>query len=256
MPSNDLTSMGGPNRWFQTTDWAEILRARTQDEDLRRAAMGELIGRYWKPVYGYLRRKGHGNDAAKDLTQGFFEEVVLGRGLAQMADPAKGRFRNFLLLSLERYVKSVHRAKTAKKRRPETRLINLDGIESFETPEPSHAVTPEAVFNHNWAATLLEQVLEEVEGRCDDRGEETYWELFRVRVLIPVMEDSEPPALAEVCAWNGIPNTRRASNMIVTVKRRFRAALIRHVRRLVASDADVDQEIDDLFGALAEGGAT
>ncbi len=255
MARGDKTSMGGPHERFMTTDWTNILHVREGDANARHEAMGSLIAAYWKPIYCFLRYRGCTNEEAKDLTQGFFQEVVLGRRLVQGADRAKGRFRNFLLISLNHYVTSVHRANTSRKRRPRMGLVPLEGLESFQVPEPSHAFTPEESFHQNWAATLLEQVVADVERQCRSRGEENHWQVFRARVLRPIMDGSPPPSLAELCALYGIAGAARASNMIVTVKRRFRAALRRHVRPLVASEAAVDEEIDDLMAILARGSA-
>ena len=255
MRPSDRTSMGGPNERFLATDWTVILRAQGRNKQSRRAALGELVGRYWKPVYAYLRRKGNSNEEAKDLTQGFFERVVLGRGLVQKANRAKGRFRNFLLRSLELYARGVHRAKTAKRRRPDGGLVPLDGLESFNVPEPADGVTPEECFNFNWAAALLEEVVEEVKHQCRTFHEQVHWELFHARVLKPITEGSTPPSIAELCARHGIASTAKASNMIVTVKRRFRATLMCQVRPLVGSDAEVDDEIRDLLEILSRNGA-
>jgi len=253
--ARDLTSMGGVKRRFETTDWTLILQARTQDEDARRAILGELIGQYWKPVYCYLRRRGYGNDEAKDLTQGFFEQVVLGHSLVQKADPARGRFRNFLLTSLNRYVGGVRRVATSKKRRPQQGWLPLEGLDSFNVPEPAGGVTPEDAFAHDWAASLIQQVLEDVERQCRERGEQVYWQLFYARFLGPFFEGSPVPSLGDLCSRYGIANASRASNMIITVKRRFRAAMERRVRVLVASDGEVEDEIRDLRQALSRTGA-
>ncbi len=113
MGKYDRTELGGQGGAFETTHWTEILSARTLDENRRKATMDKLLGRYWKPVYCYLRRKGRDNETAKDLTQGFFQEVVLGRDLVQKAESQKGRFRTFLLTALDHYVTSVDRAETA-----------------------------------------------------------------------------------------------------------------------------------------------
>jgi RNA polymerase sigma-70 factor (ECF subfamily) len=80
---SDRTSMGGAETRFQRTCWTDILNAKTLDEPRRREVTNDLIKKYWKPVYCYLRRKGCSNEAAKDLTQGFFHEIVLGRDLIQ-----------------------------------------------------------------------------------------------------------------------------------------------------------------------------
>ena len=122
MKYNGHTEMGGPGGKFGTTQWTAIGKIHSDDAH-RRDLVGDLLDKYWKPVYCYLRHKGYDNEQAKDLTQGFFNEVVLGRKLIQQADKAKGRFRTFLLFALERHLKSVHRKKTAKKRIPESRVI-------------------------------------------------------------------------------------------------------------------------------------
>ena len=75
--------MGGVEKVFLTTHWSliEDRGTDTGDDDRRDAFVELLLKRYWKPVYCYLRRRGFQNEEAKDLTQGFFQEVVLGRNL-------------------------------------------------------------------------------------------------------------------------------------------------------------------------------
>jgi hypothetical protein len=95
----DHTSLGGDARAFPATEWTKILSCPH-----RKAVLAELCQKYWKPVYCYLRGVGLGNDQAKDLTQGFFTEKVLGQDFAAKADREKGRFRNFLLRAVRNYV--------------------------------------------------------------------------------------------------------------------------------------------------------
>jgi len=254
MKPDDKTSMGGAKEAFTTTRWSQIRRAQTQHDGRRQAVLGGLLARYWKPVYCYLRRKGHDNEAAKDLTQGFFHEVVLGRGLIQQADHTKGRFRTFLLTALDRYVTSVHRAQTAKKRLPKEGLLSLDGFDSPSVPEPSHTATPDEAYNYAWACTLVDQALAELEQECREGGKATHWEVFRARVLLPIADNVTRP-LPGLCAELGIENESKASNMLVTAKRRFRAILRRLVRQFVHSDAQIDEEIRELMGILSGSGA-
>ena len=115
MPRYDYrTAIGGTKTKFGTTSWTKILDARTSTEERHSLIINELLDRYWKPVYCYLRHKGYDNEKAKDLTQGFFHEVVLGRDLLKQADKAKGKFRTFLLTALDRYTVDVYREETAK----------------------------------------------------------------------------------------------------------------------------------------------
>jgi len=253
--SRDRTSMGGDKEGFETTQWTELLRARTDDVARHREALGNILGNYWKPVYCCLRRKGFDNEEAKDLTQGFFHEIVLGRGLVQQADQAKGKFRTFLLTALDRYVTSAYRSETAKKRRPKDGVISLEGIESFSMPEPICDGTPDAAFHYAWASALLKGVIEEVRQECCKSGKATHWEVFQATVLAPIMEGAEVPTLADLCRKHGIAGETRASNMTITVKRCFQSVLRRHVRQFVDSESEVDGEIRDLMKILSRTGA-
>ncbi|MEJ2705953.1 MAG: sigma factor, partial [Sedimentisphaerales bacterium] len=98
------TSFGGLNSRFQTTEWTKILNSA-----LGESIIAELYGKYWRPVYKYLRRKGFSNEQAKDLIQGFFSVKVLGQQLLQKADRAKGKFRTFLLTAITNYAIDLHR---------------------------------------------------------------------------------------------------------------------------------------------------
>lgn len=253
-PSNK-TSMGGGKSVFQTTRWSEILRAKTDDQALRRMIIGKLMTTYWKPVYCYLRHKGHTNETAKDLTQGFFHEIVLGRELIQQADKTKGRFRTFLLTALERYVVDVYRGDTRKKNRPKAGFVRLEFAELVNLPPAKVGVTPEQAFYYGWAADLLDQVLAEVKDEYCSTGRAKHWEVFRLKVLVPIFEDVKGPSLAEICRKYGIADESKASNMIITVKRRFRAVLKRHLRGLVRSDLEVEEEFRDFVKILSDSGA-
>jgi DNA-directed RNA polymerase specialized sigma24 family protein len=233
----------GDWKGFPTTHWTDIFEARSDDEPRRQEALGELLARYWRPIYCYLLCKGCTHEAAEDLTQSFFHEVVLGRGLFQKADRARGRLRTFVLVALNRYVVGVHRAEVRKQRMPVGGLVRLERIERLTTPEAVQSATPVEVFNYLWGCTLLDQVVEEVANECREKGNAIHWELFRARVLQPIMNDAEPPSLAFLCQKYSIPDKATVSNMIFSVKRRFRTRFRRQVGLLVASDNEVDDEI-------------
>ena len=82
---------------FATTHWSEIQAARTASPEHRQAVLDRLARRYWKPVYHYLRARGYVDADARDITQEFFVEIILGRDLFARADQDRGRFRPYLL---------------------------------------------------------------------------------------------------------------------------------------------------------------
>lgn len=252
MKSDEYTSIGGERRSFQTTHWTAIETIGSNDDACNRAMVGDLLRTYWKPVYCYLRQKGYGNEEAKDLTQGFFHEIVLGRKLIQRADHTKGRFRTLLLTALDRYLTSFHRKQTAQKRAPKDRLVQLEDIDPADMPEPIGEFNSEESFNYAWVSELLDQMLAEVEAECCSRGMTVHWQAFRARVLRPIIESKEPSSLAEICDRFGIEDGIKASNMIFAVKKRFQAALRRHLRESVVSEPEVGEEMQELMRFLSK----
>ena len=245
MSHDNHTDMGGIRETFLTTHWSFIETVGASPGDRDKAMIGLLLERYWKPVYCYLRRKGHNNEDAKDLTQGFFQEVVLGRELIQQADRSKGRFRTFLLTSLDRYLINVQNAQTAQKRMPRRKLVSLK-VEPLELPEAVSELSPEDSFNYAWISSLLEQVMAEVEAACQKEGKAVHWAAFNERVLQPATSGSEPPAMSEICRKHGIRSPVKASNMIVTVKRRLEKAFAEHLRNSVTSDQEAADELNEI----------
>ena len=246
MGRDDYTDIGGTGEAFLTTHWSLIERVGSAEEARDCALIGLLMNRYWKPVYCFIRRKGHDNERAKDLTQGFFHEVVLERNLIERADASKGRFRSFLLTALDRYLANARDSQTAQKRTPRGRLVSLDMVEPAQLPESLANLAPEDTFHYAWISALLERVLKDVEARCREEGRTVHWQIFHDRVLSPIMERGDPPPLGEICTRYGIDSEAKASNMIVTVKRRFQAALRQQLRSSVVSDACVQGEVEEI----------
>jgi RNA polymerase sigma-70 factor (ECF subfamily) len=214
-----------------------------------------LTKTYWKPIYCYLKKKGYANELAKDLTQSFFCEIILGRDLIGSADQAKGRFRNFLLVALERHVVSNLRHDGRLKRGGQTTFITLDAPELSNVGMDETMSTPEEAFYYSWVTELLDGVIEEVKQECHASQRQQHWEAFRLRLLEPIRGGGAPPPLPEICTQVGIAAPAKVSSMIETVKRRFRATLRRHLRELVDSDHEADEEFREIFSYLSRLGA-
>jgi hypothetical protein len=149
----------------------------------------------------------------------------------------------------------VHNAETAQKRIPKDKLVPLDFVEASEWPEPLDGASPEDSFHYTWVCSLLERALEEVEASCHEDGLSTHWYVFNDRVVEPLTSRTDPPPLSVICECYGIAEPSKASNMIVTVKRRFQDALRRRLRQSVLSDDGVREELGELqrfFPAMAQ----
>ena len=159
------TSTGGKNRGFEDTRWSSVARAQGDPQEL-----GRILSRVWKPLYLYLRRKGHDSEASKDLTQAFLTHFVELR-LIEKAAVDRGRFRGFLLASLEHFLANEYRKSHAVKRGSGVPPVPMD----FEQAERSSAAASEesaqAAYERAWAASLLGEALDRLRREMGERFE-------------------------------------------------------------------------------------
>ena len=249
MKNYDWTELGGVRQKFLTTHWSMLEDIKKQGNN-EHALIGLLLERYWKPVYCYLRRKGYDNEQSKDLTQGFFHEVVFDRGLVDRADPSKGSFRSLLLHALNHYVVDEHRKETARKRIPKDKLVRLDVVDLSSLPEIVDELEPEESFNYAWKADLLDRALSAVKESYIKQGMEKHWYVFRDRLLQPLLGDQQPLPLKQICQQYNIENEATVSHMLETVKRRFQNVLRKHVRQTVLTGQVVDEELKEILKFL------
>ncbi|MCL4788713.1 MAG: sigma-70 family RNA polymerase sigma factor [Verrucomicrobia bacterium] len=163
------TSVG--DGWFRTTHWSVVLQAGKTDSPQTDAALAKLCQTYWHPVYCYLRRVGRTPEDAKDLTQEFFLRLLEKEYLKDL-DRETGKFRSFLLVVLKRFLANEWDRANRLKRGGGRQIISLDehDTEQRYLVEPVDDRTPEKVFDHRWAAALLEQVMTRLRTEMAESG--------------------------------------------------------------------------------------
>jgi len=158
MMHND-TKIMGPDHEFDTTSWT-LIRA-VGDVN----AFDTFVRIYWKPLYFFVRQHGYDNETAKDIIQDFMT-TLLEKGSLTKADPARGRFRTFLLAALTNFMKDRVKAAARQKRGGAHSILSLDfasGEREFVL-EVSSGESPETVLNRTWARTLWRQAIAELKG--------------------------------------------------------------------------------------------
>jgi len=230
---------------FRTTSWTLIARAGTDP-----AALSELAGQYWSPVYAYLRRTGRSVHDAADLTQGFFASAVLERGLVQRADPTLGRFRSYLIASLKRFLIDEYRRERGRDGNRPATLVPSDP-EVLAALEPCNSDEPTQAFDRQWAATVLSQACRRVQEGLGRDGMHQHWTVFEARVLRPICFNAEPPAAAELLDGGRVSDRQEIYHMIRAVKRRLRREVRLIVAETVEDASEVDEELRELKQYLA-----
>jgi RNA polymerase sigma-70 factor (ECF subfamily) len=221
-----------------------VRRAGGAESEESQAALGRLCGLYWPPIYGFLRRKGHSPADSQDLTQEFFA-VLLRRNSIASANADRGRFRTFLLVSLQNFLRDDHDRSTAAKRGGGTAVVALDSeaAERRYLEAPSPELGPEQLFDRRWAMTLLENAVTRLTDEHTAAGKSAL--LSRLRPFLTAQPDAGDYEAA--AADLGM----KANTVAVTVRRlrqRCRELLQDELRATVDGPQEAEAEFRSLFG--------
>ena len=107
-------------------------------------------------------------------------------------------------------------------------------------------------FNVAWISELLNQTLEEVKNECLKTGKNIHWNIFSEKVLDPILKHTSPPSTKELRIKYNIDDEKKVSNMIITVKRRLRKSLERHLRTFTCKDSEIEQEINEMLAVFSK----
>lgn len=228
---------------FQTTRWSLVLDARGASAEATRA-LEELCRIYRPPVLAYVRRHGHSASEAEDLTQAFFEQLLRARTFAA-ADRARGRLRVFLRVALNHFLVNQAAMAQAAKRGGGQRPASLDA-QPGSCIEPAHGDTPDAVFEREWAATVLREALLRLEAEVAPGKRELFLALRPFLLEPPCADD-----YARVAERLGLRRNTIAVG-IHRLRQRLHEVVRAELRETVADPAAVDTELDVLRDALGQ----
>lgn len=211
-----------------------------------RDALVTLCETYWYPLYAFVRRRGHAAEEAQDLTQEFFARLLEKESVAS-ADPARGKFRSFLLSSLNHFLANEWRRARAQKRGGERPILSLDFQhgESSLAIEPAHDLTPEKLFERRWALTLLTQALARLRDEYAAAGK-----LPLLERLQPYLGGGDDTASYRDLAGDLGMSEGAVKVAVYRLRRRCRDILREEIAQTVAGPEEVDEELRDLFDAL------
>jgi RNA polymerase sigma factor (sigma-70 family) len=247
------SSNAGNAREFRTTRWSEVLLSAESRAPGSKEALADLCSRYWYPLYAYTRRRGYSPEDAQDLTQGFFLSLFDRKALRQ-ASPLRGKFRSFLLSSLQHYLSDQWDRTQTLKRGRNIHFVPFDlerGEERYQS-EPVDPLTPEKIFDARWAMTLLEETLRLLRAEYATLGKTAIIETLEP-YLDPV--NSQRLLTYEEAAAKLQLTVGAVKSLIHRLRRRHSDLLREEVGRTLTDPATVDDELRALCRAFiaAEG---
>jgi len=244
---DESSSRGGKGGLFATTHWSLVLAAADTQNPRSREALAELCAGYWYPLYALVRHLGNDSDAAQDLTQGFFTELLEKKTLA-VATPDRGSFRAFLKTSVRHYLSHERERAQAQKRGGGHAPIalDLDGAEARYMSEPGGRQNPESLFEKRWARTLMTRALEALRAEFERSPNEE-----RYKRLEPFLTGGASPGRGYDRLAVEINMSAAALRTAVRrLRKRYGHFLRLEVGRTVSSAEEVDQELRYLFSVI------
>jgi DNA-directed RNA polymerase specialized sigma24 family protein len=234
---------------FPQTHRSVVLGVRSADPRERARSLDALVTAYWRPVLRHVRARCRGREEeAEDLAQGFFANA-LEKGWLERYDPARGRFRSYLLACLEAYVANERRAGRRLKRGGGRAFVPLETAgpdgESRELPIPD-GTDLEAEFQREWARGLFALAVEALRARCTGTGRAVAFALFE-RYDIEGASAPERPRYVQLAAEFGLPVTQ-VTNHLHWARRELRAVVLEKLREITASEEEFRTEARALLG--------
>jgi DNA-directed RNA polymerase specialized sigma24 family protein len=255
--SSLAATVPGQDDPFAPTHWSVIVAAGKSESEPERAAVAlrELCQAYWTPLYTFVRTRGYSVHDAQDLTQSFFAHLIEHEIYAR-ADRAKGKFRSFLLTSLKNFLADSYSHAHAAKRGGAHDFLPLDEgrAEAAESLFQTHFGNGEPngedrLFERSWAAALVGAGLERLAAEYQREGKQSLFQQLKVFLT----GSADPlPSYDHLVKQMGLPASTLRSH-VTRLRMRYRELLRAEVRQTVASEAEVDEELHELFRVLSSG---
>ena len=249
---NDVDSQGKikhlseVNPHFATTQWTLLWEAAKEDSQHGRPALAEVVRSYWQPLYAYARRQGMTSQDAEDATQEFLAAIVNGTILAN-ADPAKGKFRSFLLTAWKRFLVDQYRKENAEKRGGQANIRSLDVRTGEQTWLALQSREPDAdrVFTRSWATSLLSEAKNRLRQQYYAKNKSAVFEL-----LLPLLTRSMTAADYEPLGNQLELSLGAVKVALHRLRQKFGDTLREVVSETVEDSSEIDLELNELLQCL------
>ena len=234
---------------FGTTHWSVVLAAKDPASPEAQTALARLCQTYWYPLYCCVRRHGRSQEDAQDLTQAFFAKLIENNQIS-LADRERGRFRTFLLRSMENFLRNEHEKSSTQKRGGGRDIVSWDAQtaeERYLQEPPTGDGSPEQLFERRWASTLLTETLTRLRRELSATGREELFDQLEPHLW---GDDTSTPYATIAAA---LEMTVVAVKVTVhRLRSRFRALLREEIGNTVGDPAEIDDEMRRLFQVLTQ----
>jgi len=180
---------------------------------------------------------------AEDRTQELFAEI-LSRSVLEQSDPARGRFRTFLLACCRNSVANSRAHVAARKRQPSGGIISID-CAILEERLIASEQSPEEAFHAEWATSLIGSALRELERSFEERDSADWFSAIRPAIT----GEASAPAYEEIASACG-KSVSAVKVAVTRARKQFGGLLRTEISNAVASPDMVDDELRQIVATL------
>jgi RNA polymerase sigma-70 factor (ECF subfamily) len=240
-----------PASTFGTTQWTQVLAARTESPAAR-AALSDLCATYYAPVHSYIARTTRDLGEARDLTHSFFERLLSGTQLAGVQRD-RGRFRSYLLGAVKHFLADTRDRQSAAKRgagQPHLPVEQASAGPSGDThpaidPPDAHGLPPDAWFDRQWALTLISRALDVLAAEYEAAGKADHFALLKPWLT------GDRPELSQAETARQLGQSEAALKVSLhRLRHRFRDEIKRHIATTLEHPGDAQDELQSLLRSL------
>ena len=246
-PDTNLVCLENGAGQFTATHWSVVLAAGQEPSPEAARALAELCRTYWYPLYAYVRRKGYDVADAQDLTQEFFARFLEKHCFAS-ADRQKGKFRSFLLASLEHFLAKEWTRANRLKRGGGQSILAWDGCDPQERYrlEPPDEWSAERIYERRWALTVLEQAMAALAAEYAAAGKQLLFDALRPFISGDDEDVAYPDVAARVQLSEGAVRVA-----VHRLRQRYGESVRAEIARIVQRPEEIDEELRHLLRALS-----
>lgn len=223
---------------FGTTRWSLVTRAASPGGN---QALSELCRAYWHPVRLFIQSHGVSPEDSADVTQELFENLLARNGIASV-DRTRGQFRSWLRTCARNHLYNWFARKKGLAVGGRAVHVNVDS----HCDELRSELTPDRLFDRQWALTVLERALGRLRTRYERANKSALFAHLHVGLSGQVSEASDKQLSALLGKSVGALKVERHR-----LKQRFHDCLREEVAETVATPADVEAELRRLIDALS-----
>ncbi len=191
-------------------------------------------------------RRGQAKADAEDLVQAFFVKLLAKNFLAKL-DGEKGKFRAFLLAALKHFLANEWDKSQRQKRGGGAAHLSLDWqtadtqFQVAATTEPS----PDQAYDREWALALLAKVIARLQTECAADGKGQLFEQLKIFLAAGKGESVQIEAAKTLGMEEGAVRVA-----VHRLRKRYRVLLREEIGQTLSDPAQVDEEMQALFGAF------